>query len=210
MKKILFILFILPFIVNGQDTTKIANGAIEISLPDSIVTMPAGARYPERFEIQFPATAVNPVGGVGAATVVDYGIGSALEFSNGSTEIAATDIRFPSSEEYTSNVDTSKQLSIRIGFSNDSNTGNVRLGVKYLYVKDDDVANATEDGEILLTVPANAIAHGFTPATFDLPAPNSDDYAIFIRFTRYGGDALDTNGGALYLKGITLVGTTIQ
>lgn len=201
--------FIFAFSVSfaQNDTIEKYNKAIQISLDDGIITMENGAKYPESFRIQFASTGVNPSGGAGAAIVDDYGITSVLKYIDGVTRISAVNIRFPSSETYLSNVDTTKQLSVRIGYSSDTNTGYVRWGVEYVFIKNNKTCTSS-DGEVFVDSDVSIIADGFVGAIFNLPAPDSDDVAVFIRITRYGG--ADTNTGNAYLFGISLVGTTIE
>ena len=149
--------------------------------------------------IQFPSSGINPVGGVGSADLIDYGITAVLSFANVQTKACATNIRF------LSNIDFSKELSIRIGFASDVAGGNVRWGLKYVYIDFDDDCTA-EDGEIFVTAPASSVANGFAPASFVLPQPATGKKAVLVRLTRYGSDALDTNTGDANLLGLSLVG----
>lgn len=156
---------------------------------------------PKENFVQIAASGVNPVGGAGAAVVNDYGITSVLEFSNGNTRIAAVNIAFPG------NIDRTKQMTVRLGYSNSTNTGNIYWSITYLYIGSGDPATG-QDGEVFLetTVPIVADTYGF--ASFTLPSIAETDRIVELRVTRYGGNILDTNGGTTNLLGILLAYTT--
>ncbi|KFZ25697.1 MAG: hypothetical protein KQ78_02131 [Candidatus Izimaplasma bacterium HR2] len=162
-----------------------------------------GAYYrkndPRTFVIQHGATSINPVGIASGATLVSYGIGVALEYSNSVTDIACANYRLP---QY---VDISEPLSIRIAFTSDTNTGNVLWRVAYLITDyNDDMSASGTDVDNAVTV--STTADGYVGALFTLPTPSSTDKVVQVRLSRIGGDALDTNTGNVYMIGMSLVG----
>ena len=144
--------------------------------------------------IQVPATGINPVGGAAAATVVDYGAGSALKYVNGATNIAATAVALPA------NVDRTIAPTVRVGWACDANTGNVRFGITYQYLGVDDDCSASGT-EILDTDPVSTVTDGYKFTSVELGLIPSDARICIIKFTRYGSDALDTTSGDVYVLG---------
>ena len=154
---------------------------------------------PRTFVIQHAATSINPVGIVGGASLVAYGAGVALEYSDAVTEIVCANYRLP---PY---ADTTEPLSIRIAFTSDTNTGNVLWRVTYSITDyDDDMSAAGTDVDNAVTV--STTADGYVGALFALPTPSATDKVVQIRLSRIGGDALDTNVGNAYMIGMSLVG----
>lgn len=152
-----------------------------------------------QFVIQLGATLINPVGISSGATLVAYGVGVALEYSNAITSIACTNYRLP---QY---IDTSEALSLRIAFTSDTNTGNVLWRISYLITDyDDDMTGSGTDVDNAVTVSTQT--DGYVGASFTLPTPTSSDKVVQVRISRIGGDALDTNSGKAYLIGMSLVG----
>ncbi len=153
-------------------------------------------------KVQINATGINPGAGVKAAELVDHGSLATLKFVNGAERTCGANAAIPTE------MDRDMPVSVKVGFASDSNSGNIRIGLKYLHLaENDDVLGL--GSELLLTVPVNTTLNGYSFTYFDLVSPLSTDSIVGMRFTRYGGDALDTTAGDLFLYGLSYVYTDL-
>lgn len=151
------------------------------------------------FVIQRGAAGINPSGAIGAAVYEWHGIGGALKYVDAATRAAGVNFRLNSL------MDLSSEFSIRIAFDTDTNTGDVRWGVKYRYLSDDEDTTLI-DGEVIINSTVSAVVNGFVNQSFVIPSPEVGDKVLKIEILRYGGDALDTCTSDAYLMGVSLVG----
>ena len=149
-------------------------------------------------KLSVPSHGVNPAGGAKAAELVDYGVGSALEFVNNSERHGATGFILATD----TNMD--KEVLIRTGWTSDAISGNVRLGIKYKWIKEGETVLG-EDGDTTNT--RTVLPDADFPKVTDIPIGHISAGAIglAVSFIRYGDDSLDTCSGSVFLIGTSLI-----
>jgi hypothetical protein len=118
---------------------------------------------------------------------VARGISSALEADDNSDTIAVTNVAIPF------DVDRTKTIEIRLGWSSAGIVGVVGWSMQYQYLSVGTDTTAAADGEIFVNATVPGVVNTYTFDSFILPAPGDGPRVIKIRLTRYGSTDSSTN-----------------
>lgn len=132
------------------------------------------------------------------ATEVDYGIGQAWEFTDGTDDTIESRVKLPA------DMDKSVGITILICWSTiTANAGNCRWQVEYLYRQEDEAMNAAADATLTGNFAASSVAHGLVVSeTGTTAVPNTNDVCTTLRIKRRADEAADTLGEDNYLLGV--------
>ena len=136
--------------------------------------------------------------GIKPATLVDYGIGDAWKFIDGTDDTIVGRIKLPR------DIDKSVGLTILIGWNaTTANAGNCIWQVEYLLRQEDEAMDAVATGTLTNTVAASTIAKGFVVSSIGTTVvPHTSDICITVRVKRRADLAGDTLGEDNHLFGV--------
>ena len=176
----------------GEDTTNYANFAT-----DGEITLLGTARVTK--DIWVSADGFNAPGTKPAA-IVDYGIASAWEFTDGTDDTLFAGVKLPD------DMDKSVGMTISIGWSTPTaGAGNCRWQVEYLFRQANEAMDAAADATLVNNFAASAIAKGLVISTIGTTAvPNAADVCLTMRIKRRADEAADTLGEDNHLHGLCI------
>ena len=142
--------------------------------------------------------------GTKPATLVDYGMGDAWEFTDGVDDTVVSRIKLPE------DMDMSAGVNILIGWNTPtSNAGNCKWDVEYLFRQEDEAMDAAADATLTATVAASATAKGLLVSSIGTTVvPHADDICMTIRVKRRADEAADTLGEDNHLFGVCFLYTS--
>ena len=140
--------------------------------------------------------------GVKPATLVDYGIGDAWEFTDGTDDTVVARVKFPD------NMDRNQLIKFFVGWNTTTaSAGNCIWDIEYLFRSLDDVMDAAADGTLTATIPASAVAKGLSLSLIGEAIPSPTDFCVTIRVKRRADLIGDTLGEDNHLFGVCLIYT---
>jgi len=136
--------------------------------------------------------------GTKPAMLVDYGIGDAWEFTDGTDDTIVTRIKFPE------DLDKSAGIEVLIGWNTETaSAGNCKWDVEYLFRQENEDMSVAADATLTATVAASATAKGFVLSSIGTTvAPHANDTCVTIRIKRRADEAADTLGEDNHLFGV--------
>jgi len=175
---------------------------------DEPVSLDTGSKVYKQDWIQaeaIRAPTVNP------ATFADHGITGAWQFADNLTKVVVA--KLPLSTD----VDTSANGFIYLGWSSPTAAANCRWQVEYLIRAENESTIAAAEATLTQTEASSAVANGLVVSSFTIPAASlaATDNCLLVRITRLGADAADTLGDVANLLGICFhyvsnkLGTTV-
>lgn len=140
------------------------------------------------------------VPGTKPAALVDYGIASAWEFSDGTDDTLYTRVKLPD------DMDKSVGMTLSIGWSTPTaSAGNCRWQIEYLFRQANEAMDAAADATLVNNFAASGTAKGLTVSAIGTTAvPNSNDVCLTMRIKRRADEAADTLGEDNHLHGICI------
>jgi len=136
--------------------------------------------------------------GTKPATLIDYGIGDAWEFSDSTDDTLVSRIKLPD------DMDKSVGMTILIGWNTPTLTaGNAKWDVEYLYRQENEWMAAGADATLTATVACSGTGGGLLISSLGTTAvPHADDACITVRIKRRADEAADTISAVCYLFGV--------
>lgn len=134
-----------------------------------------------------------------SASFEEYGIGSALKFTDGNEEIALAKLHVPY------DLDPATQPKLFLGWSSEAQSLNCRWKIEYLWRGPNQAMNGAADGAITDNYASSAVAFGLNMTEIQLANLAATDTCIILRITRLGDEAGDTLEKDAYLSGVCLV-----
>lgn len=203
--KIIFIILFLLLINNniysltcGQNQDEILgdyknNNHLNINYDDSQLYFNGNSKYLVYRQL---SAGILKAHGLTPATYEDYGINGAYKFAKNQNQSISCAIAIPS------NLDRTVTASVRIGFSSQAVTGDVKFKIDYNYISlDEDVSTTNIENTITTTANVSAIKGGYNYAFFNLVNPSLNDKILVIRITRMSNE--DTIDNDIYIIGIS-------
>jgi len=142
--------------------------------------------------------------GVKPATKIDYGIGDAWEFTDGTDDTVVGKIDLPL------DMKKDEDMNILIGWSTPTaNAGNCIWQVEYLFRQENEAMDAAADATLSNTVAASAVANGLVVSDIGWTAvPNVNDKCLSVRIKRRADLAGDSLNEDNHFYGICFVYTS--
>lgn len=138
------------------------------------------------------------------ATLVDYGIGAAWAFSDGTDDTLEARVKLPNS------MDKSAGVEVLIGWNAEAGSaGNAKWDVEYLFRQEDEAMDAAADATLTDTVAASGTAKGLVVSSVGTTVvPNANDVCLTLRIKRRADEAADTISADIHLFGVCLIYTS--
>jgi hypothetical protein len=140
------------------------------------------------------------VPGTKPAAAVDYGIGDAWEFTDGTDDTLFARFKLPD------DMDKSVGATFYIGWSTPTGSaGNCRWQIEYLFRQANEAMDAAADATLVDNFAASATAKGLVVSEIGTTAvPHADDICVTLRIKRRADEAGDTLGEDNQLFGICM------
>lgn len=167
-----------------------------VKLDDEVVAIETFLSPKEKI-VSIPAEAFK-IPTLKAASLVEYGIGSALEYADGNEEIAICKFHIPY------DIDPTTQPKLILAWSTEATELNCKWKIEYLWRALNEAVNAAADATITDVYASSAVAFGLNHTEIQLANLTATDHLIILRITRLGDEVEDTLGQSAFLSAVNL------